>query len=467
MRELEKDPGMTGTDVSRQELHVAIVGSGPSGFYAAEALLRSGRNVKIDMIERLPSPYGLVRSGVAPDHPKLKQSIAVYDGIARNEKFSFFGNVAAGRDISIAELQETHDAVLLACGAHEDRTLTIPGAGLPGNHSATEFVGWYNGHPDFRDRIFDLSHEVAVVIGQGNVAADVCRILAKSVDELRDSDIAEHALDALAESQIKEIHVVGRRGPAHAKFTAKELRELGGISDVTAHASAEDCVLNEESRLELEDRANFNAAKNLEHFVKFAEQVETDGRRKIHFRFCLSPVALSGSGRVEEVALVRNRLEGPPFSQKAWPTDQTETISCGIVLRSIGYRGVPLDSVPFDAALGVVPNVAGRVTDGEEKLRGLYVTGWLKRGPTGIIGTNRADSIETVENMLADAMEGGLKPGADALRLLLSERGVRWVSYAEWLKIDEAEIERGRKRGKPREKFTRVDEMLAILPARA
>ena len=454
---------MSGKDTSRQKLQIAIVGSGPSGFYAAEALLRSGRNVSIDMIERLPTPYGLVRSGVAPDHPKLKQSIAVYDGIARDENFSFFGNVAAGRDVSIGELQGTHHAVLLACGAHEDRPLAIPGVGLAGSHSATEFVGWYNGHPDFRDRSFDLSHDVAVVIGQGNVAADVCRILAKPVDDLRESDIAEHALNALAESKIKEVHVVGRRGPAHAKFTAKELRELGGIAGVTAHAKPEECVLNDESRIELEDRANFNAAKNLEHFVKFAEQIETSGRRKIRFRFCLSPAALLGKDRVEGISLVRNRLEGPPFSQKALAADQTETIACGLVLRSIGCRGVPLCGVPFDDTGGVVPNAAGRVMDGGKRLRGLYVTGWLKRGPTGIIGTNRADSIETVENLLADASEAETKSGADALRPLLAERGVRWVSFAEWLKVDAAEIERGKKRGKPREKFTRIDEMLDLL----
>ena len=454
---------MSGKDASWQKLHIAIVGSGPSGFYAAEALLRSGRNVSIDMIERLPTPYGLVRSGVAPDHPKLKQAIAVYAGIARDENFNFLGNVTAGRDISVGELQQTHHAVLLACGAHEDRTLTIPGGGLPGNHSATEFVGWYNGHPDFRERTFDLSHEAAVVIGQGNVAADVCRILAKPVDELRDSDIAEHALEVLAESKIQEIHVVGRRGPAHAKFTAKELRELGGIADVTAHAKPEECVLNEESRLELEDRANFNVVKNLDMFGAFAKQVETRRQRRIRFRFCLSPAALVGRDRVEAISFVRNRLEGPPFSQKATATNQTETISCGLVLRSIGYRGVPLDGVPFDGLRGVVPNVAGRIVDGETPLRGLYVTGWLKRGATGIIGTNRADSIETVENLLADASEQEAKSGADALLPLLEARRVRWVSFAEWLKIDAAEIARGKDKGKPREKFTRIDEMLNVL----
>jgi len=268
-------------DKAHGALHIAIVGSGPSGFYAAEALLRSDQHVQIDMIERLPTPYGLVRNGVAPDHPKLKQSILVYDRIARHEKFNFLGNVAIGRDISIAELQGTHHAVVLACGAHDDRPMAIPGKDLAGSHTAMEFVGWYNGHPDYRDRTFDLSQDVAVIIGQGNVAADVCRILAKPVDELRNSDIAEHALDALARSKIKEIHAIGRRGPAQAKFTAKELRELGTISDSVATVDPEECVLNEQSEIELADQSNVNGVKNLEIFRSFAEQVGTNGRRKI------------------------------------------------------------------------------------------------------------------------------------------------------------------------------------------
>lgn len=456
---------MLNRDKSRGALHIAIVGSGPSGFYAAEALLRSDRHVQIDMIERLPTPYGLVRSGVAPDHPKLKQSILLYEQIARHEKFNFLGNVMVGRDVSIAELRRTHHALVLACGAHDDRPMALPGDDLVGSHTATEFVGWYNGHPDYRDRTFDLSHDVAVIIGQGNVAADVCRILAKPVDELRNSDIAEHALDVLAQSEIREVYVVGRRGPAHAKFTAKELRELGTISNVTATAKPEECVLNDQSEIELGDRSNVNAVKNLEIFRRFATQDETFGKRKIKFRFCVSPVGLLGQERVEAIVLARNRLEGPAFSQIARPTDQTEKISCGLVLRSIGYRGVPLPGVPFDTARGVLSNIAGRVVDGDEPMARLYVTGWLKRGPTGIIGTNRADSIETVENLLSDvsALDLGSRSGIQALLPILERRGVRTVTFSDWLKIDVAEIERGKKNGKPREKFTRIDEMLSLL----
>lgn len=446
-------------------LHVAVVGSGPSGFYAAEALLRSERDVRITMIERLPTPYGLVRSGVAPDHPNLKQPILVYERIARTEGFSFLGNVTTGRDLSIAELQATHHAVVLAYGAQDDRRMGIPGEELHGSYTATEFVGWYNGHPDYRDRTFDLNHEVAVVVGQGNVAADVCRILSKAVDELRSSDIAAHALEVLAESKIKEIHVIGRRGPAQAKFTSKELRELGSIADCVALAHAEECVLNGQSELELAERSNFNAAKNMELFRSFAGRASADARRRIRFRFCVSPTALVGEDRVEKIVLTRNRLEGAAFSQVAKSSGETEEIDCGLVFRSIGYRGVPLPGLPFDESRGVLPNIAGRIQEGGQPLLGLYVTGWMKRGPSGIIGTNRADSMETVESLLADIplLVTAAKPGIEGLRPLLETRGVRMVDLSEWLKIDSAEVERGKEKGKPREKFTRIDDMLNLL----
>jgi len=455
---------MLSGEASRRTLEIAIVGSGPSGFYAAEALLQSGLDVRITMIERLPTPYGLVRSGVAPDHQKLKQPILAYDEIARNAEFVLLGNVAVGRDISVAELQASHHAVILACGAHKDKPLGVPGEDLTGSHAATEFVGWYNGHPDFRDLSFDLGHDVAVVVGHGNVAADVCRILSKPVDELRHSDIADHALEVLAESKIKEIHVVGRRGPAHAKFTAKELRELGTLTNVTARVKPEEFVLNETSRRELEDRSSFNAAKNVELFRKFAECTESGGQRKIWFRFCVSPVALKGQTSVETVVLARNRLKGPAFAQEALATDQTESVPCGLVLRSVGYQGVPLPGVPFDAKRGVVPNLAGCVVDGDCRWPGLYVTGWLKRGANGIIGTNRADSNETVASLLADMPDLAevSKPGAPALRSLLQDRGVTASTFSDWLKIDSAETERGSMKGKPREKFTRIGEMLDV-----
>ncbi|MEE8633477.1 MAG: FAD-dependent oxidoreductase [Methyloceanibacter sp.] len=446
-------------------LHVAVVGSGPSGFYAAEALLRSEADVRISMIERLPTPYGLVRSGVAPDHPNLKQPMIVYDRIARTEGFSFLGNVMIGRDVTVDELLATHHAVVMACGAQVDKRMGIPGEDLRGSHTATEFVGWYNGHPDHRDRTFDLSQEVAVIVGQGNVAADVCRILAKPVDELRQSDISAHAIEVLAESKIREFYVVGRRGPAQAKFTSKELRELGSVTDCVAVANADECILSEQCEKELAERSNMNATKNMELFRRFADQIASDARRRITFRFFASPKELVGQERVEKIVLTRNRLEGIAFSQVARPSGETEEIDCGLVFRSIGYRGVPIFGLPFDEDRSVLPNKVGRILEGDRPLPGLYVTGWLKRGPSGIIGTNRADSMETVENLLADfpSLTADPKPGVGGLQQLLEERGVRSVNLSDWINIDSAEVERGKKEGKPREKFTRIDDMLDVL----
>ena len=455
---------MSNREGANGPVHIAVVGSGPSGFYAAEALLRSGVSVRVDMFERLPIPFGLVRSGVAPDHPKLKEAILVYDRIARGEGFSFLGNVAIGRDVSIAELRDTYHAIVFACGAQSDRQMGIPGEDLANCHTATEFVGWYNGHPDYRDRTFDLSHEVAVIVGQGNVAADVSRMLAKPIDALRNTDIADHALEALAESKVREIYVIGRRGPAQAKFTTRELRELGTVADCVALADGAECALNGESELELTDRSNLNAIKNTELFRGFALHEATHGQRKIRFRFCLSPTALMGQARVEKMVLIRNRLEGPSFAQIAKPTTESMELACGIVFLSIGYRGVAIPGLPFDELRGILPNIAGRIVDGAHPLPGLYVTGWLKRGPSGIIGSNRADSVETVRNLLVDlATFDGVKPGVQAVLLLLKTRGVQVVSLKDWLTIDAAEIERGRKKGKPREKFTRVEEMLNLV----
>ena len=447
-------------------LRVAVVGSGPSGFYATEALLKSGRTVLVDMYERLPVPYGLVRSGVAPDHPKLKQAILVYDKIARSSGFRFIGNVTVGRDLVVAEMRDAYHAIIFTSGAESDRRLGIPGEDLPGSHTATEFVGWYNGHPDYHDRSFDLSQEVAVIIGQGNVAIDVCRILAKTVDELKHTDIVEHALEALSESRIREIHVIGRRGPTQAKFTNKELRELGELADADAIVNPVDLTLNAESETELVDKNNTVAAKNIEIFRSFATQAGSNKRRHVYIHFFEGPVELRGRERVEAIVLEKNRLEGPAFNQVARGTGETTELQCGLVFRSIGYKGMPIAGVPFDERKGVFPNVDGRMRDGNGAVPGLYCAGWIKRGPTGIIGTNRADSVATVNSLLADLAQlnaGQNKAGAEALYPLLANRGVRFFSFEDWLKIDAAEIERGEPKGKPREKFTRVAEMLNVL----
>jgi len=448
-------------------LRVAVIGSGPAGFYATEALFGSGLAVCVDMFERLAAPFGLVRSGVAPDHPKLKQAIQVYQQIALSPAFRFLGNVAVGRDISVPELQSCYHAVLFACGAQTDRLLGVPGEHLPGSHAATEFVGWYNGHPDYQDLAFDLSHDTAMVIGQGNVAMDVCRILAKTPDELRHTDIAAHALEVLAESKVRDIYLVGRRGPAQVKFTHPELRELGGLAECDPVVDPGDLILAPASQQELADRGNRATLKSYEVLQAFAARPPPTRRRRCHIVFQKSPLELIGDGRLQRVLLMRNRLAGEPGHQIAEPTGEVEQVDCGVLFRSIGYRGVAIPGVPFDARRGVIPNRDGRVVDGGAIVSGLYVSGWIKRGPSGIIGTNREDSVLTVNALLADlaSLDVGPKPDTDKASALLRQRGVRVIGYGDWQQIDAAELRRGQAVGKPREKFTRLQEMLDVLPA--
>ncbi len=456
---------MNGLGSQRNPLRVAVVGSGPSGFYAAEALIRAEAHVLVDIFERLCAPFGLVRSGVAPDHPKLKQSIRVYDQIARAPEVRFLGNVTVGRDLSVDELGASYHTIVFASGAETDRAMGIPGEDLPGSHTATEFVGWYNGHPDYRARVFDFSHPTAVIIGQGNVAADVCRILAKTADQLRHTDIAGHALDALATSRVREIHVIGRRGPAQAKFAPTELKELGEIADCDPVVDPDQMALDAQSRTELADAPGKVLARKLDILNEFAARPAPTKRRRCHFHFLESPRELAGDGRLTHVVLERNRLQGEPFHLVARGTGETRTLECGLLFRSIGYRGAAMEGVPFDRKRGVFANRDGRLIDDGRVVAGRYATGWIKRGPTGLIGTNRADSVATVAALLEDlpGLDSQPKPGADAVIPLLAGRGVRVVSYADWQTIDAAEVARGEPNGKPREKFTRSEEMLAAL----
>jgi ferredoxin--NADP+ reductase len=445
--------------------HAAIVGSGPSGFYAAEALLNALPDVVIDMFERLPTPYGLVRSGVAPDHPKLKQVTLVFDKIMRSKRLNFLGNIDIGTDLSLDALRDAYDIVVLAYGASTDRKMGIQGEGLANSHSATEFVGWYNGHPDFRDSKFDLNQDVAVVVGHGNVGADVARILLQPADDLRHTDIAAHALEVLAESKIREVHLVGRRGPAQAKFTSRELRGLGRIPQCLAVVQGDAVPLGLACETELADRANINALQNVEIFRGLRAPASEDTSRKLIFHFCLSPEHLDGeAGGVKRVVFRRNILRGTPFEQTAVPTEELVGIDCGLVFSSIGYRGQPLERLPFDFRRGVVPSCKGRVECGSAPVDGLYVTGWLKRGPTGIIGTNRADSIETVQQILDDLPRRIPRAPGKRRQLLdsLSLRNIRAVGLQEWLTIDAAERAGGMKVGKPREKMTRIAEMVDL-----
>jgi ferredoxin--NADP+ reductase len=441
---------------------VAIIGSGPSGFYAAEALLRR-RNVCIDMFDCLPTPFGLVRGGVAPDHPKIKQVCLVYDKIARSPGFAFLGNVTIGKDLTLDQLRAVYHAVVIAYGANTDRRLGIAGEDLPGSHTATEFVGWYNGHPDYQDREFDLSHDTAAVIGQGNVAADVARILATPVDCLRHTDISDVALQVLARSRIRQVHIIGRRGPAQAKFTSVELKELGKIRNCVALCSAADLDLNPASVDELADWRSDENRKNVAAFSSFTGNDPRAAMRNLHFRFLETPTRINGGSRVTSVTLAKSKLAGPKFEQVAVAGAVEIDLPCGLVFRSVGYRGVGLPGVGFDASRGTIPNAKGRCLDATGPLPGLYVTGWIKRGPSGLIGTNRADSVETVESIFADLamLDPAPRPGAAGLRSILSNGGIRVVSYADWQKIDISERDRGQCQGKPREKFIHVADMIA------
>ena len=450
-------------------LRVAIVGSGPAGFYAAEALQKSAPGVSIDMFERLPTPFGLVRGGVAPDHPKIKSVTRVFERIASQPGFRFLGNVQVGRDISAAELREHYDAVLYAVGAETDRQLGIPGEHLPGSHAATELVAWYNGHPEYADREFDLTQRAAAVVGIGNVTMDAVRILARAPDHLATTDLAMHALEALRGANLSELHILARRGPVQAACTTPELRELGELEDVDVIVDPRDLELDPASAEHLTAAEDRTAENNLTILRHWAERGSTGAPRRIVLHFNVSPLELLGESRVEAILLARNRLVPDGHgSVRAVPTDERITIPVGLVFRSVGYRGLPLPGVPFDARLGIIPNVSGRVVEApgsDTPLRGVYAAGWIKRGPQGIIGTNKACAAETIDHVLADAVSGRLPPAArrpDELDRLLVERDIDVTTWSDWLAIDRAEVERGKPAGRPREKFTSVGEMLGV-----
>ncbi|MEO5576209.1 MAG: FAD-dependent oxidoreductase [Gaiellaceae bacterium] len=431
-------------------LRVAVVGSGPAGFYAASALLASDLPIEVDLIERLPTPWGLVRLGVAPDHPNIKAVSRAFEKTAAQPGFRFFGNVEVGRDVTHEDLRRLYDAIVYSFGAQTDRQLGIPGEDLPGSWAATELVAWYNGHPDFQHLEFDLSHERAVVIGNGNVALDVARMLALMPDELAPTDTTDAAIEAINSSGIEEILVVGRRGPVQAAWTPVEVAELGELAGADIVVAPADLELDETSAAELEAAAP-TVRRSVEHLRDYATRVPTGKPRRIALRFFASPVAILGDGKVEAIELVRNELVGG----RAVATDERETIPCGIVFRSVGYRGVGLPGIPFEESSGTIPNEGGRVEPG------LYAAGWIKRGPSGVIGTNKKDAAETVALLLEDARAGTLPPRGDGtLEDLLEERGVDAVMYAGWQAIDDAERGAGEPHGRPRIKLCSWDALL-------
>jgi ferredoxin--NADP+ reductase len=455
---------------SANPLRVAIIGSGPSGFYLAEQLFKQpDLVVEIDMFDRLPTPFGLVRGGVAPDHPKIKTVTRAYDRIASSPNFRFYGNVTFGEDLSHTDLLNHYHAVVYAVGAQTDRKLGIPGEDLPGSHAATDFVGWYNGHPDYTNRRFDLSAESAAVIGNGNVAMDVVRILARTPDELCATDMADYAIEALRRSRVKTIYVLGRRGPAQAAFTNPELKELEELAAAQVHIDLTELNLDPFSQEYVASGADRSAERNLEILHHYAENPVTGQPKTIVLRFLVSPVEILGTNHVEAIRVVKNELyRADDGSLRSRPTGTFETIPVGLVFRSIGYKGVALPGMAFDAAHGVIPNVRGHVVDAAGKTQpGEYVVGWIKRGPSGIIGTNKPDAQETAQELIADLTSGSLahptSPSRASIESLLSDRGVQFVTYQDWQILDRLEQERGQRVGRPRVKFCRIEEMLAAL----
>ncbi len=462
---------------------VAVIGSGPAGFYAAGHLLAEpSERFEVDMFERLPTPWGLVRSGVAPDHPKIKSVTRIYERTAAHPRFRFFGNVTFGEHISREELLAHYHAIVYATGSPSDRPLGIPGEDLPGSHAATEFVGWYNGHPDHSDLEPDLlSSTRAIVIGNGNVALDVARMLVLAPSELAPTDTADHALDVLARSTITEVVVVGRRGPAQAAFTNPELRELADLADADIVVDPHEL----DTALAVADpdtELTPTAQRNVELLRGYAATPPSGRPKRIVLRFLLSPTALvaGDAGHLSAVELVRNQLTlGAEGGLRAQATDEHETIPAGLVFRAIGYRGIPLPGVPFDERAATIPHDVGRVLDPATgaALPGEYVVGWIKRGPSGIIGTNKKDAQETVNAIFADLPASdtddsastvhGLAhipdtPDADAIETLLRDRQPNLVTYSGWEAIDRHERSLGEPAGRPRVKLTRIDQLLQV-----
>jgi ferredoxin--NADP+ reductase len=437
-------------------LRVAVIGSGPGGAYAVGALTEHD-GVQVDVIDRLPAPFGLVRYGVAPDHPKIRSISSTMSAMLEHPAVRFLGNVEVGVHLSLDDLRRHYDAVVFAIGAARDRRLRIPGEDLPGVFSARDFVAWYSGHPDAPIDRFSLRARTVAVIGAGNVALDVARILAKSVDELRQTDLPNHVLRVLESSRVEDIHVIARRGPAQAKFTTKELREMGELDNADIMVDPADLELDDRSRESLTSAPV--PRRNLDVLQGWAAREPAGRPRRVHMHFNLRPVEVLGADQVTGLRLEHTRLDA---SGNATSTGQLSTLEAQMVLRSIGYRGLPLEGVPFDADSGVIPNDGGRVLRDGTPVAGLYVAGWIKRGPTGVIGTNKRDAHETITALLADSPTLAKAPVRDpeALPALLAERGARVVTWQGWCAIDKAEVVLGQAEGRARIKIVDLEELL-------
>jgi ferredoxin/flavodoxin---NADP+ reductase len=438
-------------------MRVAVIGAGPAGFYTSDQLLAAG--FEVDLLDALPTPFGLVRSGVAPDHPKIKSVTRMYEKTARKPGFRFFGGVALGEHVTRSDMLERYHAVVYAMGTDDDKRLGIPGEDRPGSYPATRFVAWYNGHPDACDDGFDLTAQRAVVIGNGNVAIDVGRMLLLDPEELAGTDVADHALGPLAAGHVQEVVLVGRRGPAHAAFTNPELRELGEMTGVDVQVDPAEL-----EGVEVPEDADPTTRRNVEILRSYAERPPGSAGRRISLKFLRSPVEILGDGEdgaVTGIRLVRNRIE----DGRAVPTGEEEVIACGLVFRSIGYTGRPIGDVPFDPARGLIRNDGGRVCDEQGVPHaGEYAVGWIKRGPSGVIGTNKKDAADTVAKIVEDAEAGRLdavRADADDCAQWLADRAPDAVTWEGWQAIDEHERTAGEPHGRPRVKLVRLDDLVA------
>lgn len=440
----------------QRPLRVAVVGAGPAGFYAADTLLKQNIPVKVDVFEKLPAPFGLVRYGVAPDHEKIRNVIKIFEKTASDKRFSYIGNVTVGRDVSVFELKKFYDATIFCYGAEVDRNLGIKGENLKGSYTASQFVGWYNGHPRFRDCQFDFSKEVAVIMGQGNVAIDIARILCCSKEELAHTDICQPALDTLAESKIKQVYVYGRRAAVYASFTPAQIKEMAEMADCCPFVDPQDLELSPSSKKVLEGPNNAFRKKNLEILRSFTTFACGSRNKKFVLHFNRVPVEVIGGSQVEKV-----RFE---INQEGKPTGQYEEIDCGAFFTSIGYVGEPIDGVPFLHQKGIVPNRQGRVLDGKKAVEGWYVSGWIACGASGVIGTNKLSAQETIHSLMEDLQDlpACEKPDTQELLKLLKGRGAIPVTFIDWKKIDAYEIMMGLSLGKSREKVTKVSQMISV-----
>ncbi|MEL0179984.1 MAG: FAD-dependent oxidoreductase [Deltaproteobacteria bacterium] len=449
---------------------VAVIGSGPAGFYAVGELLKQQEMpVKVDLFDRLPTPYGLVRGGVAPDHQKIKAVCKIFDRIAGQEHFRYFGNVEFGRDLNRSEMLDHYDAVLYTVGSRSDRKLGIPGEDLEGSHSATEFVGWYNAHPDYRDKRFNLDSGQAVIIGMGNVAIDVARILSHRHEELAQTDISDEALSALASSRVKDIWIIGRRGPVQAAFTPVEARELMHLPETEVVLEADALDLDPASQRFLQEEAGKDTRKNIDLLEEMLETPPREKKKRLHILFLASPVEIVGEqGKVSSIKLRRNQLvEKPDGSIRAEGTDRMLELKTGLVFRSVGYRGEPLPGVPFDEISGTIPNEQGQILEEESPCPREYTAGWIKRGPSGVVGTNKPDAIESVKKMLSALDSSGKKPleteQVPDIGQLLRKREVDFVSFQDWKLLEEYETKAGEAEGRPRKKVGTVKEMMEVV----